>query len=98
MLIVSYQVSSIRATVSEIRFSPMEFLMWDCLTIVALGWGQIQTENLNYINIKRFSRKRWMLELCDVMLQFYPKEIKKILSRIERFKEPRRLWELRPND
>jgi len=37
-----------------------------------------------------------MIEFCDTMLEFYPKEIAKIDSRIERFKRVREAWEKRP--
>jgi len=33
-----------------------------------------------------------MLELCDTLLEFYPKEIGKIGERIVRFKEIRKFW------
>ena len=36
-----------------------------------------------------------MIEFCDTMLEFYPKEIAKIGSRIERFKKIREDWEKR---
>lgn len=65
---------------------PIEFLDWGCLTVGALGWGQIQIANSNRIDVRpHYSRKRWMLELCDVMLEFYPKEVGKIQTRIEYF-------------
>lgn len=65
----------------------IESLAWECLTIGALGWGQIQIANANIINIAEgYSRKKWMLELCDVMLEFYPREIGKIKDRIDYFK------------
>ncbi len=34
-----------------------------------------------------------MLELCDIMLDFYPKEIGKIGERIDHFKRVRKMWE-----
>jgi hypothetical protein len=34
-----------------------------------------------------------MLELCDVMLEFYPKEIGKIQGRVDYFKRVKRYWE-----
>ena len=33
-----------------------------------------------------------MLELCDVMLQFYPKEISKIDKRITYFRKVKEVW------
>src|SRR5213592_1319802 len=93
VLFVSYTIQGTKAVISEIRFIPIEFLGWDCLTIGALGWGQIQIANSNYITLKpQFSRKAWMLEMCDVLLQFYPKEIAKIGKRITRFELVKDLW------
>jgi hypothetical protein len=33
-----------------------------------------------------------MLEFCEVMLEFYPKEITKIGERISRFEQVREFW------
>ena len=98
VLSVSYHVSGTKVIVTEAHFAPIEFFMWNCLTVGALGWGQIQIANSNYVNIKQYSRKKWMLEFCDRLLEFYPKEIGKIHSRIERFKSVRRFWELKQDD
>jgi len=34
-----------------------------------------------------------MLELCDTLFEFYPKEIGKITERIDHFKKIRKFWE-----
>ena len=94
MLLVKYSLQGIHASISEVTFVPIEFLDWDCLTIGALGWGQIQIANSNYISVRpQYSRKQWMIELCDIMLEFYPKEIGKIQNRIEHFERVKRYWE-----
>lgn len=94
ILFVNYAVEGNRVVISEVRFVPIEFLGWDCLTIGALGWGQIQVANSNFITLKpQFSRKLWMLEMCDSLLQFYPKEIAKIGKRITRFELVTSAWE-----
>ncbi|MBT9149666.1 MAG: hypothetical protein AAGB97_05360 [Dehalococcoidia bacterium] len=99
ILIVSYHIEGTLVSVTQARFVPIEFLQWDCLTIGALGWGQIQIANSNYINVvPQYSRKKWMLELCDLMLEFYPKEIAKIGDRIERFQKVREFWKAKPDD
>ena len=36
-----------------------------------------------------------MLQLCDVMMEFYPREIAKINERVQRFEEVRAHWEAR---
>ncbi len=94
VLMVKYVVKDIRATVKEVHFVPIEFLAWDCLTIGALGWGQIQIANANIIHINAgYPRKRWMIELCDAVLDFYPREIGKIEDRIDYFKQVKQRWE-----
>lgn len=86
LLLISYGVEGVKAMVSEVTFVPIEFLGWDCLTIGALGWGQIQIANSNVVTVNPgYPRKRWMLDFCDVMLEFYPKEIAKIGERVSRF-------------
>jgi len=94
VLMVAYNVvSNVRTHVERVRFVPIEFLSWGCLTIGALGWGQIQIANANNIEVNhRYSRKKWMLELCDVLFEFYPREIEKIKGRTEYFKEVKRRW------
>ena len=94
LIMVKYAIDEIRLKATEILFSPIEYLDWDCLTVGALGWGQIQIANSNYIKVnKGYSRKKWMLQLCDTMLDFYPKEIHKIQDRMERFDEVKAYWE-----
>ena len=98
-LIVEYTVKGTRVQVTKAHFVPIEFLAWNCLTIGALGWGQIQIANANIINIDAgYSRKKWMLELCDVMLEFYPREIGKINERIAYFKRVKREWKKKSED
>jgi hypothetical protein len=94
VLIVKYSITESKVQVKRAHFIPIEFLAWDCLTIGALGWGQIQLANANMINITEgYSRKKWMLELCDIMLEFYPKEVVKIQARVDYFKRVQLRWE-----
>jgi len=95
MLMVTYHiVSGLRIRVERVNFVPIEFLSWDCLTIGALGWGQIQIANANNIVLNHgYSRKKWMLELCDILFEFYPREIEKIGGRIKYFKEIQKRWQ-----
>lgn len=97
LLLVSYHVEETTVVVTDVKFVPIEFLGWDCLTVGALGWGQIQISNSNRITINdNYSRKKWMIELCDFMLEFYPKEIAKIGKRISRFEEVKKFWLKKP--
>ncbi len=94
LIMIKYSIHGIELEVSDILFSPIEFLDWDCLTVGALGWGQIQIANSNNIRIlEQHSRKEWMLQLCDVMADFYPREIGKIKDRLQRFEKVRAYWE-----
>ena len=94
LIMIRYSINETNLKVSEVLFTPIEFLDWDCLTVGALGWGQIQIANSNNIQTKeRRSRKNWMLQLCDVMMEFYPREIDKIRERTRRFEKVREHWE-----
>lgn len=89
VLLVKYAA----ATIQEVLFVRIEHLAWDCLTIGALGWGQIQIANASRIVVDLSLTKRdWMLQLCDVMLAFYPHEIEKITDRISYFGKVRQFW------
>ena len=99
LLLASYHLEETQAMVTKVRFVPIEFLGWDCLTIGALGWGQIQIANSNFITVNpQYTRKEWMIELCDVLAEFYPKEIAKINDRIDYFRQVREFWLTRPDD
>lgn len=93
VLKVDYKIQSPKAVIDKVTFVPIEFLSWECLTIGALGWGQIQIANANFVKIiPHYSRKKWMLELCDHLFEFYPREIGKINDRIAYFKKVREFW------
>ena len=96
LIVVKYAVDNVKLTVREVIFSPVEYLDWECLTSGALGWGQIQIANSNHIKlIDGYSRKKRMLQLCERMLDFYPKEILKIKDRMGRFDNVKAWWESR---
>lgn len=94
ILLAEYKVNNGRIEFDAVRLVPIEHLKWDCLTIGALGCGQIQIANARVVNIDRTQqRKNWMLQLCDIMDLFYPKEIAKIEKRISYFEKVRKFWE-----
>ncbi|AFZ43774.1 hypothetical protein PCC7418_1588 [Halothece sp. PCC 7418] len=98
LIMVKYTVQENRVRATEVSFSPIEFLDWNCLTVGALGWGQIQISNSNFIQVNHgYSRKQWMLTLCETMFEFYPKEIQKIQERMGRFQELKESWEQKPD-
>jgi hypothetical protein len=95
VLMIAYNVGpGVRIQIERAHFVPIEFFSWDCLTVGALGWGQIQIANANRTIINQgYSRKDWMLELCNVLFEFYPNEIEKVKGRIEYFKKVKSRWE-----
>lgn len=94
ILLAEYKVINSKIQFDAVRLIPIEHLKWDCLTIGALGWGQIQIANARIVNIDREqSRKKWMLQLCDIMDIFYPKEIAKIEKRVSYFEKVRLFWQ-----
>jgi len=94
LLLVSYTIQNEQLLFKECLFVPIEYLDWSCLTLGALGWGQIQIANSNIIKIELTNtRKKWMLQLCDALDLFYPNEISKITHRIDYFKNIREYWE-----
>ena len=93
ILMVAYSIEGTAVKVKKVHFVPIEFLSWECLTIGALGWGQIQIANSNKIDIvPNNSRRDWMIKLCDVLLEFYPAEIGKTKERINHFKKVKTYW------
>ncbi|KYF72303.1 hypothetical protein BE11_46130 [Sorangium cellulosum] len=94
LLYVRYGVSGKRIIIDHVNFVPIEWLSWDCLTIGALGWGQLQLANANRIDIVQDSSRRdWMIQPCNEILEFYPREIQKIAKRTQYFERVRRSWE-----
>ena len=93
ILKVDYEVTKTKIVIKKVHFVPIEFLSWECLTIGALGWGQIQITNSNNVKlIPQNSRKKWMIQLCNNLFEFYPNEIYKINERIIYFKKVNAFW------
>ncbi len=94
LIVVRYALDENRVVVSDVLFQPIELLNRECLTIGALGWGQIQISDSNRIVVNHgYSRKEWMLTLCESMFEFYAREILKIEERIERFRNVKTFWD-----
>lgn len=93
ILIVSYRVRNEKIEYTECHLKPIESFNWECLTLGALGWGQIQIANANNISFCNSTRKIWMLTLCDKVEQFYDEEIGKIGERKSWFSQTRIYWE-----
>ncbi|MFN7209173.1 MAG: hypothetical protein ACK4P1_02115 [Aggregatilineales bacterium] len=95
LLLVDYALAEERLHFEQVRFFPIEFISWACLTIGALGWGQIQIANINHLVIQRQSRRAWMLSLCERLAQFYPREMEKIAQRKAHFEQVEQVWRAR---
>lgn len=93
ILMIKYAVKGTGVAVSQVHFLPIEHLKWSCLTIGALGKGQIQIANAKHLEFDTAaSRRSWMLEFCDIMLDFYPREVRKIGLRISQFEKVKAFW------
>ena len=94
ILAIAYSVDQIQITAEQVYFVPIEFFDWDCLTLAALGWCQIQIANSNTITLNEHgSRKQWMIRMCDNLFNFYNKELSKIEDRIESFQRVKENWQ-----
>ena len=94
ILKIEYETQNNRFEIKKVLLRPIEYFSWECLTLGALGWGQIQIANANNIKLAEDqTRKAWMLKMCDNLFEFYPREIEKINERIEHFKKVRTFWE-----
>lgn len=93
ILKVDYAVEKMRVDIKKVTLVPIEYLSWECLTIGALGTGQIQIANSNIVKIIPETRQKWMLEMCNKLFVFYPAQIAKINGRIARFKKVFEAWQ-----
>lgn len=94
LLLVRYRAEPDRITVTETHFVPIEFLSWSCLTIGALGAGQIQIASASRIVLEpNVTRRDWMLALCDRAQEFYRKELVKTNHRLVALQNVRVQWE-----
>ncbi len=90
VLMVRYAVEGHRVLARTTQFVPIEAIKWECLTLGALGTGQIQIANSNRFVIDLAqTRHEWMIQFCDAVLRFYPREIEKIRQRIAKFEKVR---------
>lgn len=96
ILIVSYKIVKESIEYATCHFKKIESFDWSCLTLGALGWGQIQIANANILKFlpdKNNLRKTWMLKLCDKLFTFYDEEISKIGERKNWFNSIKKYWE-----
>ncbi len=93
ILVVEYEVKAQKIIYTQCHFKPIEAFDWDCLTIGALGWGQIQIANANNLIFSPvINRKEWMLQLCEQLQNFYDNEISKIGKRKQWFDDIEKFW------
>ena len=84
ILLITYSESKPNKNILDVKFFPIEFYSWSCLTLGALGSGQIQIKNASAITeIPQNSRKEWMLEFYDRLDEFYVNEADKTVKRMK---------------
>lgn len=94
ILIVSYKIENEKAVFTDCKFKPIEEFSWkNCLTLGALGWGQIQILAASNLQFDSIGRKEWMLEMCDKLEDFYDAEIGKIGERKQWFASIKTYWQ-----
>ncbi|PDP63995.1 hypothetical protein [Porphyromonas gingivalis] len=93
ILMVAYKVTDEQIAYTRCSFKPIEHIDWSCLTLGALGWGQIQIKNSNDIRfIEKPTRKEWMIKMYDNIEIFYGNEILKINKRRHWFQKEKEYW------
>ena len=96
VLLIDYSISKPNKNILNVRFIPIEFYSWECLTLGALGSGQIQIKRASHIvEIVENSRKEWMLEFCDKLDEFYVNEADKTVKRLKNIITLRGDWKKR---
>ena len=90
---IQYTIEDKKVCIHKVSIFPIEFLSWECLTVGALGWGQIQIKNSNLVKITPCSRKQWILYLYNMLIDsFYPHELSKIKERQNYFSDIKKFW------
>ncbi len=93
ILLIDYSLNKAINNVTNVRFIPIEFYSWDCLTFGALGSGQIQIKRASDIKENdRYSRKLWMLEFFERLEEFYINEADKTVKRMKSIITMRAEW------
>lgn len=96
ILFVRYRLNELEITCDEVILTPIEHLDWSCLRFGNIGEGQIQLKKATNLELNsRQTRKQWMLEMCELLLAFYPKEKKKLERRLLEAQKYRDLWKSR---
>lgn len=93
VLLVDYKPSRSVNFITNVRFLPIEFFSWDCLTIGALGIGQLQIRRASrVITVIKNSRKNWMREFAEHLMIFYAKETGKTAKRLSNAANLLEIW------
>ncbi len=91
--VIDYSTNSKKDNVSRVTMVPIEFLSWKCLRIGSLGTGQLQIKKASEIVVDtRKTRKDWMLEFADNLLDFYINQSKKIVGYMDKANKLKKEW------
>lgn len=74
MLLVKYSIENDSFLVHDVIIKPIEKIHPDCLTIGALGKGQLQLKNSNSVCDYPFSRTDWINYMKKEYLNFWIKQ------------------------
>jgi len=78
ILLVKYTIDKNIFVVSDVIFTPVENIEFDCLTIGALGKGQIQLRNSNRVCLNfQVTRQQFLKSLYTKLMGYYDKQINK---------------------
>ena len=77
-IFIDYKRKEGKVEIAEIKIIPIWELDWNCLSIGALGYGQIQISNKNKpIITTQIGRNEWKNILKKQVINFYCKQIVK---------------------
>ena len=70
LLLIRHSIQGTTPSSSDVRLVPIEYLDWDCLTVGALGWCQIQIANANHVREGLFLHARFHGRLIPDSVEF----------------------------
>lgn len=86
LLFIDYELVDNKPLFKNVWFLPVENLSWDCLSIGALGFGQLQIKNASNITFNfDISREEWLNIFKDKVYKYVESQKKKFDALIKLF-------------
>lgn len=86
LLFVDYELLNNKPIFKKVWFLPIENISWSCLSIGALGYGQLQIKNADNIIFKfDISRGEWLNIFKNKVYEYIEKQRKKLDTLIKLF-------------